>query len=420
MRLIISAHILCLCMISVPLFADESMYQQYALPTGEDYPHQVGEQLIIPGEQRTAFVKDQDKDGYIYLVGFAYEGDPRTQTIWRLHHSVAPEDAATSWEFVMGTICPNPAGGENGQVWVKKDNTFYSAFWGGGPDGYRQWHFQMFFTTNAAGEIVAGPTAVNRERPVHRRGHEGWPACGQNVGAIIDRVSDRQVVFGGIRRSDAGKDLQIKRLNNTAIHQLWDADLPPIVDAQDYTMIVYDEAQNGRLIAAFSYDDFDDLAIWCVTNVNTITATSAPFKLIDFPGEGVTLDPRPIDIEIVDLSHPPEALFGGTLVVVSAITNMSNERAIFMFNADHPEHGVIDITPEEDLGGREWRMRLASVHSKLYFDTGSSTDDAALYSIDLKVAYPDELEQLGFIPEPGMLVGIIGISVLLLRRKHTY
>ncbi len=55
------------------------------------------------------FVKNQDKDGYIYLVGYSGgAGDPRTQSVWRIAAAVNPGASADAGEFVLGGIACAP------------------------------------------------------------------------------------------------------------------------------------------------------------------------------------------------------------------------------------------------------------------------------------------------------------------------
>ncbi len=399
---------------STGLFA----YDTYSVTNGLDIPDQVGTGLVLPGEHRMAYVKNQDKDGYVYVSGYAMEGDPRTQSIWRIAASAPAAGSDGAWEFVLGGICPNDGGGEDGEVWVKLNDTFYNTFWGGTSGDDRDWGFHTWYATNSAGQPAVGATAVNPKEPVHWKGTQGWPDCGQNV-AIIQRTSVDELVYAGIHRytDSTLDDLEVKRITlnggNHDVTTVWGTYLS--TNSDNYSSVIYDGGQAGRLFAVFSRNATNpDNAIYCVTNVNQLAGGSpvaqTPFKLIDLPGN--SSETRPVDLEVVDLSQSP-ALGGGTLVAVAVVTDDSGDvRGVFMFNADQPQLGLQDITPSEGVGA--YRGRLGSSGSKLFTDTY----DSILYGTDVKTEFPTQLAALGFaVPEPACTVLAL-CGLLLLRRRR--
>jgi len=267
----LSSLILAACLLSSTALI--AAYSTYTVTNGLGQADQVNTGLTV--DNRTGFVKNQDKDGFIYLVGYSGgAGDPRTQSVWRISAAVDPLVSADAWEFVLGGICVNNGGGEPGQVWVKLSNTFYSAFWGGntGSSG-RDWRFHAFYATNSLGQPTVGATALNPKTPTYWRGSETWTGCGQNDGAIIQRTSNDDLVYAGIKRSTDGLDLQIKRVATSShtVSKLWERTTS--TNNNDYSTAIYDGGQLGRVFGVYCRNASNPgNSIWCATNVNQLAS----------------------------------------------------------------------------------------------------------------------------------------------------
>ncbi|MCX7002634.1 MAG: hypothetical protein NTV22_05095, partial [bacterium] len=101
-------------------------------------------------------------------------------------------------------------------------------------------------------------------------GNEGDPSR-QNVGAVIKRTSNDDLVYAGIRFSTDGLDLQVKRVATSShtVTKLWERSTT--TNYNFYSTTRYDDAQNGRVFGVYCRNSLGNgNAIWCVTNVYQI------------------------------------------------------------------------------------------------------------------------------------------------------
>ncbi|MCX7002636.1 MAG: hypothetical protein NTV22_05105 [bacterium] len=267
MKHVLSAARLLTCLLSSSgVFA----YTTYTVTNGLGMPAQVNTGLTID-ERINAFVKNQDNDGYIYVVGHdTSAASTKTQSIWRILASTPAANSAGAWQFVLGGIPYGSASGP-GEVVAKVSNTFYSVYWYSAAGA---WRFRCFYATNALGQPTVDTTAVNPTTPVTWYGNEGDPSR-QNVGAVIKRTSNDDLVYAGIRFSTDGLDLQVKQVATSGhtVTKKWEH--TTTTNYNFYSTTRYDGAQNGRVFGVYCRNALNPVnAIWCVTNINQITTNS--------------------------------------------------------------------------------------------------------------------------------------------------
>ncbi len=312
-------------------------------------------------------VRDDDNDGFIYLEAHSATGDPRTQQIWRISANVSASAAAGSWRRVLDGVTVNGSGGEYGQFWVKKNNYFYSAYYGGAaPSDTRDWGWHALWTTNANGDAVVG--GVNIDEPNHIKSGQGWDACGQNLGGVLawNGKTDFVAICTDRDTTGNGEDAQVRK---------WQGDLATIAEAEcgtnqlNYSTCVFDANGNGYFLD--SYDTHTNANyVWIAENLTgDYNNVQNAYAALPIPSPGADGE-RPVDIGTIDSGK----FAGGTTAAVSIVTNAYSERGVFLYNATAAMSGSpyppLDITPPSYA--QEWRNRLATCGACVFmsYDTG--------------------------------------------------
>ncbi|MCX7846460.1 MAG: hypothetical protein N2595_00280 [bacterium] len=371
-------------------------WQVLSVTNGRDYSG-VGAGLRM--NQRSTLVKNYDQDGYIYLQGHASSGNPRTQSIWRVRASIAPEASAAAWQLCVGGIPCNDAGGEEGQTWLKFSNIFYSSMWcqfgipNGGP---WYWSWYGFYSTNVAG-VPAVPGAVPHAPLIVRATGDAYPDAARNLGGILAWMGISAFTAVCTDRHDpssaAGQDAQIRRWNGfNVLTTLAERECEGVNTM--FAVCGFDRGRNGRAFFLDCRSPSGLNYIWCATNLFAgPSQLLQAFRLAPIPGSNTS--DAVVDLVVMN----SERFYGNTLLAVSVWTD--GGRKILLYNADRPDLAPTNITPS--LGSHQWRNTLAAYGPYLFMSYDLGGEQPGLLRLSL---YNVALTGLG-VPEPDMWSGVL-------------
>lgn len=384
----------------------DTAWQILTVTNGRGYAG-VGDGLRM--NQRSTLVKNYDHDGYVYLQGHASSGNPRTQSIWRVRASIAPEASASAWQLCIGGIPCNDAGGEQGQTWIKYSNIFYSSMWCqfGVPNGSPwYWSWYGFYSTNAAG-VPATPGNVPHAPVIARATGDAWPDAARNIGGIISWTGVTALTAVCTDRDDgssgAGQDAQIRRWNGfNSLTTLSERECEGV--NTPYAASGFDAGRNGRAFFLDCRSPSGANYIWCATNLFAGPAQLAnAYRLASIPGNN-TSDAF-IDLVVMN----SDRFYGNTLLAVSVWTD--GARKIYVYNADRPDLAPTNLTPS--VGLNQWRNALAAHGPYLFMSYDAGSELPGLQRLSL---YNADLTTLG-VPEPAGAVLVLA-AMYALRRRH--
>ncbi|MCX7004074.1 MAG: NHL repeat-containing protein [bacterium] len=350
----------------------------------------------------STLVKNYDHDGYVYLQAFASDGNPRTQSIWRVRASTVSSMATDAWQLAIGGIPSNGGGGESGQTWVKYSNVFYSSLWcqfgipNGGP---WYWSWYGFYTTNAAGapsmalEHAATPL-------IDRATGDDYSGAARNIGGIYLWTNIGMLTAICTDRSKNGMDAQVRRWNGfNNLATLSEKETEGIDSV--YASCILDTKQNGRALFLDAYATSGQNWIWCATNLFAGAANiQSASRCYQIPGS-MTSDAI---VDLALLTHPN--FYGNTLLAASVWTG---SRKIHLYNLERPDLAPLDITPATGLG--QWRNTLAAHDGYLFMNYDAGSEAPGLLRLSL-IDY--DLKPLG-VPEPGVLLALLAPALLRVR-----